>query len=49
MYFSSGDGSGNAAAVDRPVHHAVGGTTLGIGKAGSRIFETGWSDGESPR
>ena len=47
MYFSSGDGSGVLDAVDRPGAIAVGGTTLGIGKTGNRLFETGWSTGIS--
>jgi subtilase family serine protease len=44
MYFSSGDGSGVLAPSSDPYAIAVGGTTLGIGKTGSRLFETGWSD-----
>jgi subtilase family serine protease len=43
MYFGSGDGSGTWAPSDDPFATAVGGTTLGIGKAGQRLFETGWS------
>jgi subtilase family serine protease len=43
MYFSSGDGSGVATPSDNPLATAVGGTTLGIGKTGGRLFETGWS------
>ena len=47
MYFSSGDGSGVYEPASDPNAIAVGGTTLGIGKGGSRLFETGWSDGIS--
>jgi subtilase family serine protease len=47
MYFSSGDGSGVLAPASDPDAIAVGGTTLGIGKGGSRLFETGWSEGIS--
>ncbi len=47
MYFSSGDGSGVLAPSDNPYAIAVGGTTLGIGKHDNRLFETGWSTGES--
>jgi subtilase family serine protease len=47
MYFSSGDGSGVYEPASDPNAIAVGGTTLGIGKGGSRLFETGWSDGVS--
>ncbi len=47
MYFSSGDGSGVLSPSDDPFAIAVGGTTLGIGKAGHRTFETGWSTGFS--
>ncbi len=47
MYFSSGDGSGVLSPSDDPLAIAVGGTTLGIGKAGHRTFETGWSTGFS--
>ena len=47
MYFSSGDGSGVFEPASDPNAIAVGGTTLGIGKGGSRLFETGWSDGIS--
>jgi subtilase family serine protease len=45
MYFSAGDGSGVLSPSDDPFAIAVGGTTLGIGKAGRRMFETGWSTG----
>jgi subtilase family serine protease len=43
MYFSSGDASGTG----EPFAIAVGGTTLGLGKTGNRLFETGWSTGFS--
>jgi subtilase family serine protease len=43
MYFSSADGSGTFMPAADPFATAVGGTTLGIGKTGSRVFETGWS------
>jgi subtilase family serine protease len=43
MYFSSGDGSGLLMPSSDPYATAVGGTTLGIGKTGNRVFETGWS------
>ena len=45
MYFSSGDGSGVFEPASDPYAISVGGTTLGIGKGGTRLFETGWSDG----
>ncbi len=47
MYFSSGDRSGVLAPSDDPFAIAVGGTTVGIGKTGSHLFETGWSTGFS--
>ena len=52
MYWASGDSSGLgprtfAAPVNDPFAIGVGGTTLGIGKTGSRVFETGWSTGFS--
>lgn len=47
MYFSSGDGSGVYEPASDPDAISVGGTTLGIGKGGSRLFETGWSEGIS--
>jgi subtilase family serine protease len=47
MYFSSADGSGTAEPSSDPFAIAVGGTTLGLGKTGNRLFETGWSTGES--
>jgi len=45
MYFASGDGSGVYEPASDPDAISVGGTTLGIGKGGTRLFETGWSDG----
>ena len=47
MYFSSGDSSGIFEPASDPDAIAVGGTTLGIGQGGSRLFETGWSEGIS--
>jgi subtilase family serine protease len=47
MYFSAGDGSGVLEPSIDPDAIAVGGTTLGIGKGGNRLFETGWSTGLS--
>jgi subtilase family serine protease len=47
MYFSAGDGSGVLEPSIDPDAIAVGGTTLGIGKTGKRLFETGWSTGIS--
>ena len=47
MYFSAGDGSGVLEPSIDPDAIAVGGTTLGIGKSGNRLFETGWSVGAS--
>jgi subtilase family serine protease len=46
MYFSSGDLSGLASPAVDPFATAVGGTTLGLGRGGQRLFETGWSTGE---
>ncbi len=43
MYFSSGDASGVETPSSDPDAIAVGGTTLGIGATGNRLFETGWS------
>jgi subtilase family serine protease len=45
MYFSAGDGSGVLEPSIDPFAIGVGGTTLGIGKNDSRLFETGWSVG----
>ena len=47
MYFSAGDGSGVLEPSIDPNAIAVGGTTLGVGKTGQRLFETGWSTGIS--
>jgi len=47
MYFSAGDGSGTLEPSIDPYAIAVGGTTLGIGEGGTRLFETGWSTGAS--
>jgi subtilase family serine protease len=47
MYFSAGDGSGVLEPSIDPYATAVGGTTLGIGATGRRLFETGWSTGIS--
>jgi len=49
MYFSSGDGSGLLMPSSDPYATAVGGTTLGIGQTGHRLFETGWSTAYSLR
>lgn len=46
MYFASGDSSG-VETPDDPFSILVGGTSLGIGKNGQRLFETGWSAGVS--
>lgn len=43
MYFSAGDNSGVNTPSSDPYAIAVGGTTLGIGRNGTRLFETGWS------
>jgi subtilase family serine protease len=45
MYVASGDDSGVDDPASDPYAIAVGGTTLGIGKTGNRLFETGWSTG----
>jgi subtilase family serine protease len=45
MYFASGDFPGVEAPASDPYAIAVGGTTLGIGRARNRLFETGWSTG----
>jgi subtilase family serine protease len=45
MYFSTGDTSGVEMPSSDPYATAVGGTTLGIGASGQRLFETGWSNG----
>lgn len=44
MYVASGDTSGLTVTDSDPYAVAVGGTTVGIGPAGNRVFETGWSD-----
>ncbi len=44
MYFSSGDAPGVMLPAADPGAIAVGGTSLGIGKNGQRLFETGWSN-----
>lgn len=44
MYFASGDTPGLTVTDSDPYVVAVGGTTLGIGASGNRLFETGWSD-----
>ncbi len=46
MYFASGDASG-VETPDDPFEISVGGTSLGIGKNDTRLFETGWSSGFS--
>jgi subtilase family serine protease len=43
MYFAAGDYAGTFEPAVDPYAITVGGTTLGIGKTGSRLFETGWS------
>jgi subtilase family serine protease len=45
MYFASSDFSGVQMPSSDPYATAVGGTTLGIGSTGNRLFETGWSTG----
>jgi subtilase family serine protease len=45
MYFSSGDTPGVEMPSSDPYATAVGGTALGIGARGNRLFETGWSNG----
>jgi subtilase family serine protease len=45
MYFAAGDSSGVSSPADDPFAVGVGGTSLGIGKDGARLFETGWSTG----
>ena len=44
MYFASGDGQGVELPSSDPDVIAVGGTSLGIGSTGRRLFETGWSN-----
>ena len=43
MYYSTGDSSGVETPSSDPYAIAVGGTSLGLGKANNRLFETGWS------
>jgi subtilase family serine protease len=43
LYFASGDTTGLTVTASDPYALVVGGTTLGIGSAGKRVFETGWS------
>jgi hypothetical protein len=43
MYYSTGDNSGVEPPASDPYAIAAGGTTLGIGPGGRRLFETGWS------
>jgi subtilase family serine protease len=45
MYVAAGDTPGVDAPADDPFATAVGGTTLGLGQTGNRLFETGWSTG----
>jgi subtilase family serine protease len=45
MFFSSGDISGVQSPAADPFAISVGGTTLGIGRSGQRLFETGWMSG----
>jgi subtilase family serine protease len=57
MYFSSGDSGDGASAnngtptVEAPANSslvtAVGGTSLALGRGNTRVFETGWSTGNS--
>src|SRR5579875_1971811 len=44
MYFASGDSQGVEFPTD-PYSISVGATSLGLGKDGQRLFETGWSTG----
>jgi subtilase family serine protease len=46
MYFASGDSSG-VETPDDPYTTLVGGTSLELGSHNQRLFETGWSSGES--
>lgn len=43
MYIASGDTPGLTGTDDDPYAISVGGTTLGLGRANQRLFETGWS------
>lgn len=44
MYFASGDTPGLTVTDSDPYALVVGGTSLGVGAADQRVFETGWSD-----
>lgn len=44
VYVASGDTPGLTATDSDPYAVAVGGTSLGIGAADNRVFETGWSN-----
>jgi subtilase family serine protease len=44
-YVAAGDAPGVVPPASDPYAIAVGGTTLGIGHVGNRLFETGWSTG----
>jgi subtilase family serine protease len=43
MYFASADAPGVNSPSDDPFATGVGGTSLGIGRSGNWLFETGWS------
>jgi subtilase family serine protease len=45
MYFATLDMPGVRSPSDDPFATGVGGTSLGIGRSGRRLFETGWSTG----
>jgi subtilase family serine protease len=45
MYFCAGDHTGVETPSDQPFATGVGGTSLGIGRRGQRLFQTGWSSG----
>jgi len=45
MYFATGDTSGVLTPASDPYAIAVGGTSLGIGRTGLVVMETGWSTG----
>jgi subtilase family serine protease len=47
MYYATGDISGVLTPASDPYAVAVGGTSLGIGRTGRRVMETGWSTGLS--
>jgi len=49
LLVASGDGLGIVIPASDPDVTAVGGTTLGIGAGGQRLFETGWSTGFGER